>query len=152
MGGGPACRRFQSARHHARTRFRGDRSSSDLVNPHFIRGQATIKELVEIHLFLTGSLFGSGIPRRLFLRVSLTKLTSVALPSRQLRKTKPQFASRRQPFPRERHHEAGAVRRRTTVLQTFRPALLRKKLRLAESWERKPNAALLAINQHYNRR
>jgi hypothetical protein len=38
------------------------------------------KEVVEIHVLLTRSLFGAGIPRRLFLRVSLTKLISVALP------------------------------------------------------------------------
>jgi hypothetical protein len=81
--------------------------------------QAITKELVEIHFLLTRSLFGAGTPRRLFLRVSATKLTSVALPSRQLRKTKPQLASRRQPYPREGRREAGAVRRRTTVLQIF---------------------------------
>src|SRR5580693_8849931 len=81
--------------------------------------QVIIKELVEIHFLLTRSLFGVGIPRRLFRRVSLTKLTSVALPSRQHRKTMPQFAPRRQPYPRERDREAGAVRRRTTFLQIF---------------------------------
>jgi hypothetical protein len=42
--------------------------------------QAIIREVVGIHFLLTRSLFGAGIPRRLFLRVSLTKLTSVALP------------------------------------------------------------------------
>ena len=100
MGGGAACRRFRSARHHPRARFRADRSGSDLavlrevcvvqsvvrsvgVSNHTRKPpapQAGIKEVVEIRFLLTRSLFGAGIPRRLFLRVSLTKLTSVALP------------------------------------------------------------------------
>jgi hypothetical protein len=38
-----------------------------------------IKEVVGIHVLLTRSLFGGGIPRRLLLRVSLAKSTSVPL-------------------------------------------------------------------------
>jgi hypothetical protein len=100
MGGGAACRRFRSARHHPRARFRADRSGSDLAAHREVRVvqsvvrsvgvsnhtrkppalQEGIKEVVEIRFLLTRSLFGAGIPRRLFLRVSLRKLPSVALP------------------------------------------------------------------------
>jgi hypothetical protein len=42
--------------------------------------QEIIKEVIGIHVLLTRSLFGGGIPRRLLLRVSLAKLTSAPLP------------------------------------------------------------------------
>jgi hypothetical protein len=41
--------------------------------------QEIIKEVVGTHILLTRSLFGDGIPRRMFRRVSLTKSTSALL-------------------------------------------------------------------------
>ena len=41
--------------------------------------QEVIKEGVGFHVLQSCSLFGDGIPRRLFLRVSLAKLTSAVL-------------------------------------------------------------------------
>ena len=41
--------------------------------------QEVTKEVVGIHVLLTRSLFGDGIPRRLLLRVSLAKPTSAPL-------------------------------------------------------------------------
>jgi hypothetical protein len=41
--------------------------------------QEITKEVVEIHVLLTRSLFGAGILRRLLLRVSLAKPLSAAL-------------------------------------------------------------------------
>ena len=41
--------------------------------------QAVTKEAVGIHVLLTRSLFGDGIPRRLLRRVSLAKPTSAPL-------------------------------------------------------------------------
>jgi len=45
----------------------------------FVRAQQeATKEVAEIHVLPTRSLFGDGIPHRLLLRVSLTKPTSAA--------------------------------------------------------------------------
>src|SRR5215469_9478417 len=84
-----------------------------------VPGDQRVKEAVEIHFLLTRPLFGAGIPRRFLLRVSITKLHSDALPCGWLRKTKPQFESRRQLQPLETHRGAGAVRPSTTVLWIF---------------------------------
>jgi hypothetical protein len=56
--------------------------------------QEIIKEVAEIHILLTHSLFGDGILRRLLQHVSLAKSTSVPLRFRWLRKMKLQFGLR----------------------------------------------------------
>jgi hypothetical protein len=79
-----------------------------------------LKEVGEIHVLLTHSLFGGGIPRRLLLRVSPVKSTSAPLRYGWRRGTKPRFGARPHPEPQETHHEAGAIRHTNGDLQILR--------------------------------
>src|SRR6516164_8270755 len=83
--------------------------------------QEVTKEVVGIHVLLTRSLFGDGIPRSLLLRVSLAKPTFAALRFLCLRKTKLQFGSPQRRQSLETHHGVGAVRHTIRALQIFRP-------------------------------
>src|SRR6516164_7860238 len=96
--------------------------------------QAVTKEVAGIHVLLTRSLFGDGIPRRLLRRVSLAKPTSAPLRFGWPRGMKFQFGSPQHQLPQETHRGVCAVRHTTSALLVFRRLL---PPRLSPQWPRR---------------